>query len=179
MTREGKAEIIAELRGMLEDSSFVYLADSSDMTVAKVNDFRRACFEKGIKVKVAKNTLIQKALESVDAEKGFDKLFPVLKGQSTLMISENPKAPAVLIKEFRKTGGDDVERPLLKAAYIDTDVIIGDDQLDSLTKLRSKEEIIGEVITLLQSPIKNVIGAIKSGGSTVASLVKALEEREN
>lgn len=175
MTREEKAGVIDELHEMLNGQSFIYLADSSDMTVAKVNDFRRACFEKGIKVKVAKNTLIQKALEKAGEE--YNDLFPVLKGQSTLMISENPKAPAVLIKEFRKDGGDE-ERPLLKAAYIDSDVIVGDDQLETLTKLRSKEEIIGEVIQLLQSPIQRVVGAIQSGGSTVASLVKALEERE-
>lgn len=174
MTREEKAVIIEELRDMLVDSSFIYLADSSEMTVAKVNDFRRACFQKGIKVKVAKNTLIQKALEGADESKNFAALFPQLKGQSTLLISENPKAPAQLIKDFR---GEDA-KPMLKAAYIDTDVIVGDDKLSALTKLRSKEEVLGEVIGLLKAPMQRVVGAVQSGGATIAGLVKALEERE-
>ena len=174
MTREEKVVAIEELRGMLVDSSFIYVADSSDMDVASINDFRRAAHNKGVTVKVAKNTLIQKALEHASEDKGFAKLYDVLKGQSTLLLSENPKAAALLLEEFRKTS----EKPLLKAAYIDTDVYVGDDKIKNLTKLRSKEEMVGEIIGLLQSPIKNVVGALKSGGSTIASLVKALEERE-
>lgn len=173
MNRDDKTAAIAELREMLQNAPFFYLADSSSLPVEKVNLLRRQCFEKGITMKVAKNKLIQKALEGAASEKGYEQLFAALEGPTTLLISENPKAPAKLISEFRKTS----ERPLLKAAYIDSSVYLGDDMLESLTKIRSKEEVLGEIITILQSPIKNVVGAITSSGSKIAGIVKALEER--
>jgi large subunit ribosomal protein L10 len=169
MTKEDKSTAIAELKLDLVDTPFFYLADSSTMTVAKINNFRRMCFAKGIKVKVAKNTLIRKALEDQPESKGYASLFEVLHGPTTILISDNPKAPALLLEEFRKTA----DRPLLKAAYIDSSVYTGDDQLKALTKLKSKEEMVGEIIGLLQSPGRRLASQIKATGS------KTLEERES
>jgi large subunit ribosomal protein L10 len=173
MTREEKTVAIEELKEELGNSSFFYLTDSSTLTVAKINKFRRMCFEKGITVKVAKNTLIKKALENEPESKGYAALFGSLHGPTTILISSNPKAPAKLLEEFRKTE----ERPLLKAAYIDSSVYIGDDQLATLVKLKSKEEMIGEIIGLLQSPGRRLASQITASGSKVAGIVKALAER--
>ena len=173
MTREDKSAAIAELKEELGGTPFFYLADSSTLPVAKINKFRRMCFEKGITVKVAKNKLIQKALESEPESKGYAALFDALRGPTTILISSNPKAPAKLLEEFRKTE----ERPLLKAAYIDSSVFIGDDQLAALVKLKSKEEMIGEIIGLLQSPAKRLASQITATGSKIAGIVKTLEER--
>lgn len=173
MTREDKSAAIAELREELGNTPFFYLADSSTLTVAKINKFRRLCFEKGIKIKVAKNTLIQKALESEPESKGFKGLFDSLNGPTTILIASNPKAPALLIEEFRKSEA----RPLLKAAYIDSSVYVGDDQLKALTQMKSKEEMIGEIIGLLQSPGRRLASQIKATGSKIAGIVKTLEER--
>jgi large subunit ribosomal protein L10 len=173
MTREDKSTAIAELTEELGGSPFFYLTDSSTLTVAKINKFRRLCFEKGIKVKVAKNTLIKKALEGQPESKGYAALYDALHGPTTILISSNPKAPAKLLEEFRKTE----ERPLLKAAYIDSSVFIGDDQLAALVKLKSKEEVIGEIIGLLQSPARRLASQITATGSKIAGIVKALEER--
>jgi large subunit ribosomal protein L10 len=173
MTREDKSVAIAELKEELGGTPFFYLADSSTLPVAKINKFRRMCFEKGISVKVAKNTLIQKALESEPESKGYAALFEVLHGPTTILISPNPKAPAQLLAEFRKTE----ERPLLKAAYIDSSIFIGDDQLVALTKLKSKEEMVGEIIGLLQSPARRLASQITATGSKIAGIVKTLEER--
>lgn len=173
MTREDKSAAIAELKEELGNSPFFYLADSSTLTVAKINKFRRQCFDKGIKIKVAKNTLIQKALESEPESKGYKALFDALHGPTTILISSNPKAPAILIDEFRKTD----ERPLLKAAYIDTAVFLGDDQLKTLTKLKTKDEMVGEIIGLLQSPGRRLASQLKATGGKLAGIVKTLEER--
>ena len=124
-------------------------------------------------MKVAKNTLIRKALESEPEAKGFAALFEALHGPTTIMISDNPKAPAKIIEEFRKTN----ERPLLKAAYIDTSVYLGDEQLKTLTELKSKEEMVGEIIGLLQSPARTLASQLKASGSKMAGILKTLEER--
>ena len=174
MTREEKAVVIEDLKEALGNAPFFYLADSSSLTVAKINEFRRACFKEGISMRVVKNKLIQKAFESADESKGYAQLFEVLHGPTTLLISENPKAPAKIISAFR---GKDGTKPTLKAAYIDSSIYIGDDQLESLVKLRTRDEVIGEIITILQSPMKNVLGAILSGEGKIAGIVKALEER--
>jgi large subunit ribosomal protein L10 len=174
MTREDKAAEIEVLAGELSQTSFFYLTDSSTMTVAKINKFRRMCFEKGIKVRVAKNTLIRKALENESESKGYAALFDTLHGPTTILISQNPKAPAQLLEEFRKTE----ERPLLKAAYIDSSVYLGDEQIAALVKLKSKEEMIGEIIGLLQSPAKRVASQLKATGTKIAGIVKTLEERQ-
>lgn len=173
MTREEKTVAIEELKEELGNSPFFYLTDSSTLTVAKINKFRRMCFEQGITVKVAKNTLIQKALESEPESKGYAALFGSLHGPTTILISSNPKAPAKLLEDFRKTE----ERPILKAAYIDSSVYIGDEQLATLVKLKSKEEMIGEIIGLLQSPGRRLASQITASGSKVAGIVKALAER--
>jgi large subunit ribosomal protein L10 len=174
MTREEKGAAIDELSEDLGSSQFFYLADSSTLSVAKINKLRRMCFEKGIKMKVAKNTLIRKALEREPESKGFSALWDSLHGPTTILISENPKAPALLLEEFRKTE----ERPLLKAAYIDTSVYVGDDQLAALVKMKSKEEMVGEIIGLLQSPGRRLASQLKATGSKIAGIVKTLEERE-
>jgi large subunit ribosomal protein L10 len=173
MTKEEKTAAIAELQEELSNAPFFYIADSSTLTVEKVNKLRRLCFERNITMRVAKNTLIRKALESQPEEKGFSALFGVLHGPTTLMISDSPKAPAMLIEEFRKTN----ERPVLKAAYIDSAIFIGDDQLGALAKLKSKEEMVGEIIGLLQSPARRLASQITASGSKIAGIVKTLEER--
>ncbi len=173
MTRADKTATIEELKGKLENSSFFYLTDSSTMTVAQINKLRRLCHEKGVEMRVVKNTLVQKAMESFPEERGYAGIYQALAGPTAIMFTDTANTPARLLKEFRETS----ERPLLKAAYIDSAVFIGDDQIDTLTKLKSKEELLGEVIGLLQSPMRNLIGALNSGGQTIAGLVKALEER--
>lgn len=173
MTREEKTLFISELKEKFENSEYFYFADSSELTVEEVNELRGLCFEKGVEMKVVKNTLAKKALEGSADEKGYTPLFDVLKGPTTVLFTETANVPAKVIKEFRKKS----DKPVLKAAYIDSSVFIGDDQVDVLSALKSKEELLGDVIVLLQSPIKNVLGSLQSGGQTISGLVKALEER--
>jgi large subunit ribosomal protein L10 len=172
MKKEDKQEIVKALADQITSFGNFYIADTADLTVEKVNAIRRKCFDSGITIKVAKNTLIRKAMEvaGVDSEE----LRDVLKGSSTLFFSETGNAPAKLIKELRKTG----PKPILKGAYIDSAVFVGDAQLENLVNLKSKDELIGEIIGLLQSPAKNVISALQSGGNTIAGLVKTLQERQ-
>ncbi|MCI5081219.1 MAG: 50S ribosomal protein L10 [Saprospiraceae bacterium] len=173
MTKAEKTATIEALKEKFEETSFFYLTDSSTLTVEQVNNFRRKCFEADIQMKVIKNTLIKKALETAPEDKNYEALYESLKGQTAILFTTTANAPAKVLKEFRKEN----EKPVLKAAYIDTAVYVGDDQLESLTKLKSKEDLIGEVITLLQSPAKNVISSLQSGGATLSGLLKALEER--
>ena len=173
MTRAEKTTAIAELKEKFSNSSFFYLTDSSTLTVEQVNKLRRACFEKDVEMKVVKNTLAMKALQDAPEERGFADLMEALKGPTAILFTETANVPAKIIKDFR---GDN-ERPLIKAAYIDTAVFVGDDQIDALAALKSKEELIGDIISILQSPAKNVISALKSGGSTLSGLLKSLEER--
>lgn len=172
MTKSEKANAIELLKDQLGNSPFFYLADSSTLTVAEINSFRRKCFEKNIEVKVVKNTLVQKALEALDND-SYSPLYKLLKGPTTLLISEKANDPAKVIKEFRKKK----KKPALKAAYIDTAVYIGDDQLETLESLKSKEDLIGDIVLLLQSPMKNVLGSLQSGSNKLTGLLKALEER--
>jgi len=173
MNKEEKNEAIGELKEKFAKHPNFYITDTSNLTVAKINAIRRKCFEKGIDFQVAKNSLIKKALE---ASKGdYSPIYDVLKGSSSLMFHEQSTAPAKLIKELRKTG----EKPILKGACIDLSFYIGDKELDNLTKLKSKEQLIGEVIGLLQSPIKKVVSQLQSGGSILAGLVKTLQEKES
>lgn len=174
MTKAEKSEAIDLLREKFDQTSFFYITDASTLTVEQITNFRRKCFEKDIEVRVVKNTLAVKALEDAPEEKGYGPLKDALKGPSAILFTSTANAPAKVLKDFRK----DHEKPVLKAAYIDTDVYFGDDQLESLTKLKSKEDLLGEVITILQSPAKNVISALSSGGQTIAGLIKALQERE-
>jgi large subunit ribosomal protein L10 len=176
MTREEKAQIIEELSEKFANHAHFYITDASGFTVAQVNNFRRLCFKSGIEYKVYKNTLIQKALER-QAGTDFTPMFDALAGFSGVMFSkEVANTPAKIIKEFRiKMEG----KPVLKAASINSDLFIGDENLNMLSELKSKNELIGDVIALLQSPAKNLISALTSSKNTVAGLVKALEERGN
>ncbi len=173
MTKAEKAAAIEGLKDKFSSVSYFYLTDASTLTVEQVNKFRGLCFEKGVEMKVVKNTLAQKALESFPEELNYDALYESLKGPTAILFTETANMPAKVLKEFRKES----EKPILKAAYIESAVFIGDDQIDSLSKLKSKEELIGDVIALLQSPAKTVISSLQSGGQTISGLLKALEER--
>ncbi|MBD2700977.1 50S ribosomal protein L10 [Spirosoma sp. BT702] len=174
MKREEKGAIIEELSEKFQTIPFFYITEANGMTVAEVNTLRRMCFERGIEYKVVKNSFIKKALEPLETDyTSFNET--VLHGQSAVMFHpENGKAPAQLIKEFRRTN----DKLQLKAASIDYSLFIGADQLDTLIALKSKEELIGEIIGLLQSPAKNVISALQSGGNKLAGILKTLSERE-
>ncbi|UAB80151.1 50S ribosomal protein L10 [Marixanthomonas sp. SCSIO 43207] len=172
MTREEKSQVIESLTAQLSENTIIYLADISGLDAGSTTKLRRACFKAGVSLNVVKNTLLSKAMESSD--KDFGKLTGVLKGNTSLMVSETGNAPAKVIKEFRKKS----DKPLLKGAFIEEAIYVGDEQLDKLVEIKSKEEVIGDIIGLLQSPAKNVISALKSGGSTIAGIVKTLSEKE-
>lgn len=172
MTREKKSELIELLTAQLTDNENIYLADISGLDAGSTTNLRRACFKAGVQLSVVKNTLLKKAMESTD--KDFGDLAEVLKGNTSLMFSETGNAPAKVIKEFRKKS----DRPVLKGAYIQESIYIGDENLDNLVALKSREELIGDVIGLLQSPAKNVISALKSGGGKIAGILKTLSEKE-
>ncbi len=171
MKKEEKQEIVQALSEQIKEYGNFYITDTSQLSVAKINGIRRKFYENGISIQVAKNSLIRKALEAAGVDS--PELAGVLKGSSTILFTSVANAPAKLIKELRR--GND--KPVLKGAYIDTAVFVGDSQLDALCTLKSKEELVGEIIGLLQSPAKNVISALKSGGNTLAGLVKTLQER--
>ena len=175
MTRTEKVAAVEVLKEKFSNSDFFYVTDSSTLTVEQVNKLRSMLFEKGIEMQVVKNTLARQALESLPEENNYSELFDALKGPTAIMFSEVANAPARVIKEFR---GKDAERPILKAAYIDSAIYQGDDQLKALSDLKSKEELLGDLLGLLQAPIHNVLGALNSGGNTLSGLLKALEERE-
>ncbi|MEM9528468.1 MAG: 50S ribosomal protein L10 [Bacteroidota bacterium] len=175
MTKTDKAAAIEQLKTRFENNDFFYIADASELSAEKTTELRGKLFEKGISMQVVKNTLAIKALEQLPEENNYAEVFDALKGPSALLFTEVANAPARVIKEFR---GDDGERPILKAAYIASSVYHGDDQLDALSKLKSREEMLAEVLTLLQSPMQNLLGALNSGGSKIAGILKTLEERE-
>jgi len=165
MNKAEKTQVIEQLLEKLNSNNKVYLADCSTLTVEKVNAFRKQCFEKKISVTVVKNTLLKKALERANDSK-LAELIPALKGETALMFTDTSNAPAKVIKDFRKKDS----KPALKAAYVEEMIFIGDEQLDALAGLKSKNELIGEVIALLQSPIQRVMGALENkGGSEEAA----------
>jgi len=172
MTRDEKIKVIDNLAQKINDSKHFYLTDISELNADDTIILRRKCYEKDIQLFVVKNTLLKKALEK--SEKEYDELFEVLKNSTSIMFSEIGNSPAKLIKEFRKT----LERPVLKAAFVEKSFYIGDDQLDALSKLKSKDELLGDLIVLLQSPAKNVISALQSGGVTLAGIIKTLSEKK-
>jgi large subunit ribosomal protein L10 len=157
MTKEQKNEVIELLKGKFSQYNNFYVTDTESLTVAQVVKLRRACFNKQVEMKVAKNTLIKKAMESIDSER-YTGVYDSLHKVTALMFSENPKAPALIISSFRTESKS--EKPVLKAAFINGDVYMGNDQLATLTKIKTKNELIGEVIGLLQSPAKRVIAAL-------------------
>jgi len=173
MNKDQKNEVIEALKEKFNQYNNFYVTNTESLTVAQVTKLRRICFNKNVEMKVAKNTLIKKALESIDSTK-FTGVYESLNGVTALLFSENAKEPALIISSFRtETKG---EKPVLKAAYIDSSIFVGDKELESLKTLKSKNDLIGEIIGLLQSPAKNVISGLNAGGK-LASLVKALEER--
>lgn len=173
MTKHEKNEAIEVLKEKFSQYNNFYVTDTEALSVAQVSKLRRICFDKKVEMKVAKNTLIKKALEGLNNER-FSNVYDSLHGVTALLFSESAKEPALIISTFRKESNG--EKPVLKAAFIDGDVFAGDDQLKTLTSLKSKQDLIGEIIGLLQSPAKNVISGLNAGGK-LASLVKALEER--
>jgi len=171
MRKEEKQEIVQALAEQIKSYGNFYITDTSNLSVEKVNGIRRKCFESDIEIKAVKNTLIKKAL--IEAGIDSDEIVGTLKGASTMMFSEIANAPAKLIQALRKEG----DKPLLKAAYIQETAFVGYNQLKALVSLKSKNELIADVIAALESPAKNVISALQSGGNTISGLVKALEQR--
>ena len=173
MTKQEKNEVIELLKGKFAQYNNFYITDTESLTVAQVGKLRNHCFNKQVEMKVAKNTLIKKALESLDAEK-YSGVFDSLHKVTALMFSENPKEPAVIISTFRKENNN--EKPLLKAAFINGDVFVGNDQLKALTQIKTKNELIGEVIGLLQSPIQRVLGALQNKDAANAAEATPIAE---
>lgn len=171
MTREEKSQVIEALTAELAQSSNFYLTDLSGLDAVMTSSLRRACFKANVKLSVVKNTLLEKAMEA--SEKDFGELPSTLKGNTSVMYSETGNAPAKVIKAFRKKS----QKPFLKGAYIEEAIYIGDDQLDLLVDIKSKEELIGEIIGLLQSPAKNVVSALQSSGGKLSGIIKTLSQK--
>ncbi|MDT8415504.1 MAG: 50S ribosomal protein L10 [Flavobacteriaceae bacterium] len=172
MTREEKSAVIDQLTAQLEENNNIYFADISGLNALSTSNLRRACFKSNVKLEVVKNTLLAKAMEQ--STKDFGDLASILKGNTSMMTADTSNVPAKVIKDFRKNS----DKPILKGAFIFEAIYIGDNQLDDLTKIKSKEELLGDIITLLQSPAKNVISALQSSGGKLAGIVKTLSERE-
>lgn len=174
MNKEQKTQAIAELTETVGQYDSLYITDASSLTVEDINKLRRLCFEKQVRFEVVKNTLLRKALENHGTK--YDGLMEVLHGPTSVMFCESPNEPARLLKKFRKEA--DKIRPVLKGAYIGEAVFIGDEQLETIVNMKSKDELIGEIIGLLQSPAKNVISALQSSGGKLAGILKTLSEKE-
>ena len=171
-TREEKAKMIADLTERLSQYNVIYFVDILGLDAKTTYELRKACNKGDVKLQVVKNTLISKAMDQSD--KDFENLNSILHGSTALMLSDVGNKPARIIKEFRKKS----DKPVLKGAWIDEGVYIGDEQLDFLATIKSKEELLGDLIALLQSPARNVISALKSGGDTIMGLLKAMSEKE-
>ena len=171
MKKAEKIKVIDDLTSKLKATKNIYLTDISGLNASQTSALRRACYKANIKLAVVKNTMLSRAMDASD--KDFGEIKDVLKGNTSLMFSESGNAPAKIIKDFRKK----LDKPILKGAFIEEAICIGDDQIDALVAIKSIEELIGEVIGLLQSPAKNVISALKSGGSNLSGILKTLSER--
>ena len=174
MKKEDKGLIIKELQATLGQYSHFYLADIGGLNATQTSELRRTCYKQDIKLLVVKNTLLQKALENLDTD--FSEIYGSLKGETSMMLSNTGNAPAKLIKEFSKSNKS--KKPLLKAAYVEESFYIGENQLEALVSIKSKNELLGELIGLLQSPAKNVVSALQSGGNTIHGVLKTLGERQ-
>lgn len=172
MTREEKSQVIDQLASELAENTTIYLADISGLNAGDTSNLRRACFKQNVSLKVVKNTLLAKAMEKSD--KDFGDLPQILKGNTSVLYAEVGNAPAKVIKEFRKKS----EKPLLKGAFVEEAIYVGDDSLEALVNIKSKDEVIGDIIGLLQSPAKNVVSALKSSGAKIAGILKTLSEKE-
>lgn len=173
MNKEEKKQIVEELSKKFGENPNFYIADISTLPVTKSNELRKQAYEKGVSIQMVKNTLIKKALEQANIEN--EALMDTLKGTSALMFSENINAPAKLIKAFRK----DKPLPAVKVAYVEESLYVGDDQIDVLANLKSKEELIADVVALLQSPLKNIVSGLQGSGHKIAGIVKTLSEKED
>lgn len=173
MNKDQKSQYIDDLAQDLSKANVFYLADTAGLTVETINQLRRRCFQQGIELRVVKNTLLAKAMERVEGRNYGDLATEALAGPTSIMFAEVGNAPAKLIKDFRKKN----DKPLLKGAYIEEAIFIGDSQLDALEAIKSREELIGDIIGLLQSPAKNVVSGLTGAGSKIAGLLKTLEER--
>lgn len=173
MTREEKDALIEDLQSRIEANDVIYLADTSELDVENTNKLRKECYDKDVSLQVVKNTLLEKALERTE-KKEVSELKDILEGPTSIMFSEKGNAPAKVIREFRKS----FSKPVLKGAYIEEEIYKGDENLQDLADLKSREELIGDIVGLLQSPAKNVISALQSGGNKLAGIVKTLEERD-
>ena len=175
MKKEDKSTVINDLKSILGGYSHFYLADIGGLNAAETSELRRACFNQDIKLLVVKNTLLQKALENSDVD--FSELYDSLKGETSLMLSNIGNAPAKMIKDFSKKSKS--KKPVLKAAYVEESFYVGENQLDALVSIKSKNELIGEVIGMLLSPINDVMSALQSGANTIHGVLDTLAEREN
>lgn len=173
MKKEEKNTIIDSLVQEIQNNKHFYITDISTLNAEATSKLRRKCFEQNIKLVVVKNTLLKKALEKLEGN--YEGMYDVLNNSSSLMLSDTNNAPAKMIKEFRAAKST---KPILKAAYVEESIYVGDDQLELLVNLKSREELIGDIIGLLQSPAKNVISALQSGKNKLAGVVKTLSERE-
>lgn len=171
MRKEDKKQLIDSLAQQLTDNNNFYITDVSDLNAEASSNLRRLCHKHGIKMQVVKNTLLKKAMENVD--KDYEELYVTLKGNTSIMFAEAGNGPAKMIKEFRKKS----DRPVLKGAFIEEMTYIGDDQLEFLIAIKSKNELVADIIALLQSPAKNVVSALQSGGSNLSGILKTLSER--
>tara|TARA_B110000003_G_C16462299_1_gene462364 strand:- start:33 stop:692 length:660 start_codon:yes stop_codon:yes gene_type:complete len=170
MNKEEKVIAVEELKGQLADYKSIYLTDIAGLNAVQTSKLRRECFNSNVKLKVVKNTFLERAMS--ESENDYGELKELLKGNTTIMLSSIGNSPAKVIKKFRKNG----DKPILKGAFVDEAIYIGDEHIEALFNLKSKEEVIGEIITLLQSPAKNVISALKSSSGKIAGLVKTLSE---
>ncbi len=175
MKRSEKKAIIDNLTQEINSYNHFYLADIAELDAETTSALRRACFQKDIKLVVVKNTLLKRAIDASEKEAG--EVFDALIGNTSLMFCDTGNAPAKLIKEFRKKNKK-LEKPVFKAAYVDESIYVGEDQLETLVNIKSKEELLGDIVTLLQSPAKNVVSALQSSGQTLTGLLKTLEEKE-
>jgi|TARA_B110000444_G_scaffold8392_1_gene7422 large subunit ribosomal protein L10 len=172
MNKKEKNQLIDVLNKMLEENKNFYLADISGLTAEQSSSLRRMCYKQNVSIQVVKNTLLKKAFDKNATN--FDQLDDVLKGNTSLMFSDSPKAPAKVITDFRKKS----EKPILKAAHIEDEFYIGDNNLSILEKLKTKNELIADIIMLLQSPAKNVVSSLQSSSSILSGIVKTLSERK-
>jgi large subunit ribosomal protein L10 len=171
MRKEDKNQLVDSLAERINENNIIYLADISDLNAEQTSDLRRLCFKRDIKLTMVKNTLLKRAMEK--SEKNLEELYIALKGSTSLMFSDTGNAPAKLIKEFRKTS----DKPLLKGAFVEEVSYLGDDLLDALVNIKSKDELLGDLIALLQSPVKNVISGLQSSGQNLTGILKTLSER--
>jgi len=172
MKKELKVKIIEQLTSKINEANHVYLADIAELNAGDTSDLRRECFNNDLELTVVKNTLLKEAFEK--AEGDYSELYPILKGPTSVIFSEQGNTPAKLIKKFRKNH----PKPVLKGAYVEETVYIGDDQVEVLSNIKSKNELIADVVALLQSPAKNVVSALQSSGGKLAGILKTLSEKE-